>query len=105
MQKAWDSEAGVFRCHYTRVALTEQPTDRRYLTFDHQTPGVESDLVLVASLVNRMKTDLSDAEFRTLVVALASGFAGRQFDPEAFPDIDAKEPPPPPASTDQQMML
>jgi hypothetical protein len=33
-----------------------------------------------------MKTDLSDAEFRRLISALAASFDGHDFDEAAFPD-------------------
>jgi hypothetical protein len=49
-------------------------------------PGDEASVVLVADLVNRMKSDMTDAEFRGMVTALASHFGGSEFDHAAFPD-------------------
>src|SRR5690349_22635728 len=87
LQQAW--QAGAFRCHYTGVRLVVDPQrsrDRRYLEFEHQTPGDESSVVVTCALVNRMKTDLTDAQFRTLVRELAKTFDGGTFEERAFPD-------------------
>ena len=87
LKAAWNPEARVFRCHYTGVELdTTDWHDHRYLSLEHQTPGDESNITVVSALINRMKTDLSDAEFRRLVSALAASFAGQAFDEAAFPD-------------------
>jgi len=88
LQRAWDPKAQEFRCHYTGVELITDPKrwrDHRYLSFEHQTPGDESSIVVVSALMNRMKTDLSDTEFRRLVVALAASFQGQPFDRSTFP--------------------
>ena len=87
LKAAWDPEAGAFRRHYTGVELdTTDWRDHRYLSLEHQTPRDESDITVVSALINRMKTDLSDGEFRRLVTALAASFAGQGFDKGAFPD-------------------
>lgn len=87
LHEAWDSEARCFRCYYTRIALqTDDHLDHRYLSLEHQTPGNETDIVVVSALLNRMKTDLSDGEFRRMVAALARKFEGGDFDKTAFPD-------------------
>jgi hypothetical protein len=88
LKDAWDKEDKVFRCFYTQVALdTTDWRDHRYLSLEHQTPGDESNITVVSALVNRMKTDLSDDEFRRMVNALAESFApGGKFDEAAFPD-------------------
>jgi hypothetical protein len=85
MTRQWDPDVGAFRCHYSAVPLDGPPGTRRYATWKHLTPGVESDVVLVADLVNRMKTDMSDAQFRVPVNALARHFDGASFDFSAFP--------------------
>lgn len=86
LQEAWDPEARCFRCHYTRIALeTHDLLDHRYLSLEHQTPGDETEIVVVSALLNRMKTDLSDEEFRQMVAALARRFEGEDFDERAFP--------------------
>jgi hypothetical protein len=87
MREAWSD--GAFHCSYTGIELVDDPArwrDHRYLAFEHQTPGDESSVVLTCALVNRMKTDLTHAEFRTLVAALASAFDGAEFDARAFPE-------------------
>lgn len=87
LKEAWDAKARQFRCHYTRIALkTDDHRDHRYLSLEHQTPGDETEIVVVAALINRMKTDLSDGEFRRMVSALARTFEGEDFDETAFPD-------------------
>lgn len=87
LKDAWDKKARVFRCHYTDVELsTTDWRDHRYLSLEHQTPGVESDITVVSLLINRMKTDLTDAEFKRIVTALAAKFADQEFDESAFPD-------------------
>jgi hypothetical protein len=80
---------GAFHCHYTGVTLVTEPArwrDHRYLAFEHQTPGDEASVVVTCSLINRMKTDLNDGEFRLLVTELARTFAGAGFDERAFPE-------------------
>jgi hypothetical protein len=87
LQEAWNADERCFRCFYTGVALnTDDHRDHRYLSLEHQTPGDETEIVVVTALINRMKTDLSDEEFRRLVQALAASFAGQGFDERAFPD-------------------
>lgn len=87
LEGAWDSDARCFRCHYTDIALqTDDHRDHLYLSLEHQTPGNETDIVVVSALLNRMKTDLSDEEFQRMVGALARKFEGEEFDESAFPD-------------------
>jgi hypothetical protein len=87
LKKAWNPDARCFRCHYTGIELkTDDHRDHRYLSLEHQTPGDETKIVVVSALINRMKTDLSDQEFRLMVSALARKFEGEGFDEAAFPD-------------------
>jgi hypothetical protein len=89
LKRAWDADERCFLCHYTRIPLdTEDHRDHRYLSLEHQTPGNETDIVVVSALINRMKTDLSDAEFKRMVTALAASFEKPPFDRDAFPDRD-----------------
>jgi hypothetical protein len=58
---------GAFHCAYTGIELIVDGTrwrDHRYLVFDHGTPGVESSVFVTCNLINRMKTDLTDQQFR-----------------------------------------
>ncbi len=84
MRKQW--REGNFRCKYTDIALSiDEKTSRRYATWEHVTPGDESSVVLVAELINKMKADMSEAEFKRMVLALASSFEGVAFDERKFP--------------------
>ncbi len=83
LRLAWDGEA--FRCYYTGVRLADDdPSDPRYMTFDHRTPRDEDDVVLCAACINDMKSDLSEEEFRAVVLALAARFNGGEFDERAL---------------------
>jgi hypothetical protein len=74
------------------VAL--DPSDRsspRYAEWTLRVPGDPSSVVLVASLVNRMKAGLREDEFMAMVRALADRFerdrpSPRPFDEGAFPE-------------------
>ncbi len=55
-----------------------------YISFDHRTPGDERDLVVCAALVNHLKSNLSEAEFRRVVVELAERFTGKRGRVETF---------------------
>lgn len=86
LREAWKPDDRCFRCYYTGIALnTDDHRDHRYLSLEHQTPGNETEIVVVSALINRMKTDLSDEEFRRMVGALARKFKGEDFDETAFP--------------------
>ena len=68
---AWCKEQNGFLCRYTGVKVDE--LDFRspwYLNFDHITPG-RKDLVVAASWVNRMKSCLTEPEFRAVIKSLA----------------------------------
>ena len=81
LKRSWRSEDQRFHCHYTDAALDEEdPHSPRYLAFDHRTPREESDIVVTMQLINDMKSDLSEDEFRTVVKALAQRFDGGAFD-------------------------
>lgn len=83
LQRAWDGES--FRCYYTGITLVEDnPKDPRYLTFDHLTPRNETDIVVAAAVINDMKSDMSDGEFRAMVLELAKRFRGGKFDERVF---------------------
>ena len=44
----------------------------------------ESDIVVVAQAINDMKSDMSDKEFRKMVLQLANKFNGGKFDRSTF---------------------
>jgi hypothetical protein len=83
LKQSWDGRS--FRCFYTGVKLVENnPSDPRYLTFDHHIPRREDRIVIVAAAINDMKTDMSDREFRRMVMQLANKLSGGEFDARAF---------------------
>lgn len=78
LKNSWDGEA--FRCYYSGVRLIEHTaTHPRYLTFDHRTPRQGHVAAATAAVVNDMKTDMSEEEFKAMVVELAKRFAGGEF--------------------------
>jgi hypothetical protein len=87
LQESWRD--GAFHCFYTDIALVDdsgQARDHRYLVFDHRTPGDEASVVVTCALVNRMKTDLTEEQFKVMVTELAKVFADGTFDECAFPE-------------------
>ena len=83
LKLAWDGEG--FRCYYSGVRLVEENHRHpRYLTFDHRTPRQEEDVVIAAALLNDMKSDMTEDEFRAMIFQLASYFKGGTFDENAF---------------------
>lgn len=79
LKSAWDGEG--FRCRYSGVRLVENDhRSPRYLTFDHRTPREEDDVVVACACLNDMKSDLTEGEFRAVVMQLASRFQGGPFD-------------------------
>ncbi len=75
LKQAWDGRS--FRCHYSGVRLVDNhPASPRYLTFDHRTPGHEDDIVIAAALINDMKSDTDEDEFKRIVKKLANHFRG-----------------------------
>lgn len=78
LKQAWDGKG--FRCYYSGIRLVEDNhRDPRYLTFDHFIPRKENVIVVTASVINDMKSDMSDDEFRTVVLQLAKAFGGGKF--------------------------
>lgn len=75
-------EAGdgkCFRCFYTGWPLrTDDHHDPYYLTWEHRTPRDEADIVVTAAIINDMKSDLTENEFRKLIVDLANRFNGSE---------------------------
>lgn len=83
LQESWDGKD--FRCYYTSIRLVEDDSKSpTYLTFDHFTPRQEDRIVIVAQLINDMKSDMSDREFRAMVMELAKHFNGGEFNEKVF---------------------
>lgn len=75
LHSAWDGE--FFRCFYTGWPLRiDNHRSPYYLTWEHRTPRDENDVVVAAALINDMKSDLTEDEFRGLVIGLAKRFQG-----------------------------
>ena len=83
LKQAWDGEG--FRCYYSGIRLIENNSkDPRYLTFDHRTPRQEGDVVVAAAAINDMKSDMTEEEFKRMIILLANHFNGGSFDKGAF---------------------
>lgn len=64
-----------FICNYTQMKLDlDNPKSFRYLVFDHYIPGDPHKIVLTSALINTMKTDLLEDEFKDAVCQLADHF-------------------------------
>lgn len=73
MQTSWNGE--FFRCYYSGARLVEDDSGSpRYVTLDHRTPRNEQDIVIAASLINDMKSNMDEREFREIVIGLAEHF-------------------------------
>ena len=91
MRRQWDKKVAAFRCAYTGLPLTtDKDADGRagpmFATWEHvdpRSPSKASEVVLVGWLVNDMKTDLTDPEFKRMVKALAAHFERRKANPKA----------------------
>lgn len=77
LKRAWRGSA--FYCEITGWKL--ETNDHRspfYLTWEHLTPGDETNVVVAAALINHMKANLTLDQFKLLVCALANRFANLQ---------------------------
>ena len=80
LRQSWRD--GAFRCYYTGISLIasgDRWPDHRYRTFEHRTPGDETSVVDTCALVNRMKTDLTGAQFKAMVFELRQDVRRRSF--------------------------
>ena len=74
LKSAWKGDG--FYCYYTKTKLEETDSQRPlHITFDHRTPGNEQDIVATSALVNDIKGDMTEEEFRPMIKALADNFA------------------------------
>ena len=79
----WDGKA--FICKYTEVPMTTTG-GARHATWEHSTPRDNTDVTLVAALINRTKVDLDIDQWHHLIKALyATRIQGQPFDKTAFP--------------------
>jgi hypothetical protein len=87
-QDAYYEPLDTFLCHYTRQPLVS--TGRYgpwHISIDHLKPGDEKHVVVAALWVNRMKTYLTEAQFRAVIHALAAHIrTGAPFDRSVLSD-------------------
>jgi hypothetical protein len=75
----WNEEAQGFLCRYTGIKLDEENDHSpRYLNFDHLIPGGPV-VVPAAAVINNMKSDLSEDEFRAIIRELVRRWDGAEF--------------------------
>ena len=67
--------------------MSEDHHDPRFLTWEHREPGDDSTAVLVAHLINHMKSDLGEKDFKQIVAELALTLAdsNHAFDESVLP--------------------
>lgn len=68
--KNQSDEKGGFFCYYSGVPLLLKTTDKgkpRYITFDHRTPRDKNHIVMAAAIINDMKSDMDEKEFKLMV--------------------------------------
>ena len=79
LKEAYDPVSDTFICHYTGVPVDlKDPGSPWYLNYDHVIPGDESRLVVAANFVNVMKSELSEDEFRAVIIELAHHFETKE---------------------------
>jgi hypothetical protein len=79
--EAYDEKLDAFKCFHSGAVLNRNdPDDPFYLVFDHYNPG-EPRLVVSAAVMNKMKEDLLNEEWRTVVPMLSDHMEkGKPFD-------------------------
>jgi 5-methylcytosine-specific restriction endonuclease McrA len=79
---AYDRDLDAFICHYTGLPLDlTDPGSPLYLNFDHVIPRDNRRLVCAASFVNVMKSEMTEDEFRAVIIELAHHWeTGEPFD-------------------------
>jgi hypothetical protein len=85
LHEQWNEDLQAFTCKYTSIRL-DHNGGARNAEWEHVIPGVESSVVLVAALVNRMKGDLTEDQWDAMIGALyALRIQGKPFDESALP--------------------
>jgi hypothetical protein len=75
LKRSWDGSG--FRCGITGVRLEADSASPRYLTLDHVAPGKRSGgWMVVAALINDMKSDLDLDEFKRVIALLPGAISG-----------------------------
>jgi hypothetical protein len=80
--KAYNKDVDGFRCQYTGFLLDlGNNLSPWQLNFDHRIPGRQGDYIVSCRLVNDMKSELSEEEFKKVVIELARHFeTGEPYD-------------------------
>jgi hypothetical protein len=74
LEKAWDASTECFRCQISGVRLQlDDRTSPVYPSLEHADNG---QYMVVAAVINDMKSDLTLSEFEKVVVELAKRFNG-----------------------------
>ena len=73
LEKAWDSASQCFRCQISGAQLSLDSGSPVYLTLEHADNG---QYMVVAFVINDMKSDLTLLEFQNIVIELAKRFGG-----------------------------
>jgi hypothetical protein len=96
MRHQLDRVRDVFLCHFTGAPmLTDGPKHHpRFATWEHLDPRNDSEVVLACRLVNSMKGNMKEQEFKDMVAALAAKFAASDDKEHVFPDEAWPEPRP-----------
>lgn len=75
LDKAWDQDGQCFRCQISGVTLCiDDRSSPAYATLEHADNG---EYMVVAAIINDMKSDLTLDEFKKIVKELACHFNGR----------------------------
>ena len=83
LKTSWDGNN--FRCYYTKAILCDNnPKSPLYITYDHKTPRLQSDIVITAACINDMKTDMDEVEFMAMINGLYEVFNGKPIDMNVF---------------------
>jgi hypothetical protein len=82
LKSAYDKRADGFRCHYTGFILDlEEAASPWHLAFDHSLPGQPGKYSVTCQIINQMKSQLSEEEFKKVVLELARHFeTGKPYD-------------------------
>jgi hypothetical protein len=79
IQEAWDTKENCLRCRISGVRLVpDDPSSPLYPTLDHSDPGAASGgWLVVAAVINDMKSDLDMAELKKVLPLLSRMACGQ----------------------------
>jgi len=86
LQKAWNKAQNAFLCLYSKQPLEEKDLSSPYwIEFDHVIPVKSSPFQAIWAVLNQMKRQLTDDEFRLALPMLRDHWKGAPFDKAAIP--------------------